>query len=191
MDTDPTKLMLRLSSKAATDLHAATGVAERMAAKAHAEQERLNARRAKQEQQLAMRANKRAALDEAIEADRLLEQSVSDLEELDKRRKGAKSEILKLQEKLIETRRLSALAEKERERATQRDRNLRDAVTRIEAQLSEEQTPVDGSIVELKSQCLREAWDNSRKAWDRLNKSAVKERRDRNLRRRAKGLLGL
>ena len=191
MDTDPTKLTLQLSSKAATDLHAATGVAERMAAKAHAEQERLNARRAKQEQQLAMRANKRAALDEAIEADRLLEQSVSDLEELDKRRKGAKSEILKLQEKLIETRRLSALAEKERERATQRDRNLRDAVTRIEAQLSEEQTPVDGSIVELKSQRLREAWDNSRKAWDRLNKSAVKERRDRNLRRRAKGLLGL
>jgi len=61
----------------------------------------------------------------------------------------------------------------------------------LQALLEDALKPTAPGIVEERSQKLREAWTNSRAAWDKIQKAVFKKEHDRALKKRAKGLLGL
>jgi len=136
-DEDSKKRSLYMTSEVATELHQQKKnvIQKRMEERIALEEEKLDRRRAKQEQQLAKVAKKKALKRDAKDS----------------------------------------------------ERSLALACISLETAIEEE---ADDSIVELRSQRLRESWDNSRKAWALLSRTRRKER-DRHLRRRAKGLLGL
>lgn len=187
-------MRLNVSSEATTKLHEEKKRAEeerlkKLVAEADALQQK---RKAKQEQQLAIRAGKRADYVMAKEAERILEHSCEDLETaLDG--VGSKANIKAVEDELARLVKKLKGSSKRYYKAKAEMDEAEIKIAQARGKLGELQAATDGSIVELKSQRLREAWDNSQRAWERIQKAIRKrlppEGRDRALKKRAKGLL--
>lgn len=193
MSTSNSERKLYVSSQAATQLEQqrAQQEAERMAAKAKAEEVKQLARRAKQEQQLAIRSEKKALYNQAKEAERLVQHHAADYAAALELKTKAKKRIERAEEAVSMMVRAVTNAESEVKRS---QKKLNDAVSRRDAairDLEEVKAPVDESILVLKKHRLKEAYEKANAAWDKVQKAIRKKERDRSLRRRVKGLLGL
>lgn len=182
--------ILNIKTEVATKMHedSKNAVIARMEAKIKEEDERIQARRAKQEQHLAARATKKATLQEAKDAEALADRCATDLEDILKERKDSKKKLESKKEAIKTLEQDIRYAQEAIAKAQEKHDALVDKLLAADANLKE--ATIDPSIVELKSQRLREAWDNSRTAWDRIQKSIRKKEHNRGLKKRVKGLLG-
>jgi hypothetical protein len=162
-----------------------------MAAKIKAEEERQIARRAKQEKHLAEKVARKNILAAAQGAEEELKYCCSELEAVNEARSQAKKKIQRENEAVKLMRHEVAKALKAVEKSEQQRDLALGRLRNAEQFLQETKAATDDSIIEQRSQNLREAWDNSRAAWDRVNKAVKKKQQDRALKKRAKGLLGL
>lgn len=165
--------------------------AEKMAARAAAEEIKMAARRGKREQQLARRVETRELYQAAKNSESRVADACEALEAAKDTCIGAKGKIETLKIQIQEAKQKAINAQARREAAIQKSRDADSKVSQLEKQLQETMIPTDDTIVEQHSQNLREAWDGSRKAWNRIQRAVFKKDHDRALKKRAKGLLGL
>lgn len=190
---DDSKLTLYMKHETATKLHEEAKAAEieRMAAKAQQEQERINNHRGKQEQALAARAAKRLLEQDAKLCEQLLTEACKSLEDAQDARISARSDNVNLKSQLHMAQTKLADAQQRLHKAVDRHTMQTAIVGDLQALLEDALKPTAPGIVEERSQKLREAWTNSRAAWDKIQKAVFKKEHDRALKKRAKGLLGL
>jgi len=152
-------------------------------------QEQLQiSRRAKQEQVLAARAKKKAEKNEAKTADALLAARCSALEAALDARIGKKEVLAELerQKAVLQHKIQDAVARRRKAQAKEHDlsEEYRTLVQRIE----QTNKPDTGDE---ERELLKQAFDASEAAWANTHKAFRKKTRDRALKKRAKGLLGL
>ena len=187
-DQDSSKMILNMSSKVATDLHAkaAATVIMKMKAKAEAEETKLQERRARQEQQLAIRAKKKATYRAAKDGEAAVILACAEYEAALAAKAASKKGVDTVNAEVSKAADAVGVM-KERLAAA------KDKLTRAIKEQDAVRQATDVTIVEQKSQKLREAWDNSRKAWDLIQKGIRKrptpEGKDRALAKRVKGLI--
>jgi hypothetical protein len=183
------KLTLNMPVKVATDLHseAKAKLAAKMKAKIEAEEAKQVARRAEQEKQLAYRAEKKQVYQEAKAAEAAVAVACGEYEVAQKSRLGMAKDMASVQ----------AAVQLAAQKVVDIRKKLEHAQEKLETALKAEdevRSSADATIVEQKSQNLREAWGNSQAAWDRIQKGIRKrpapEGKDRALAKRVKGLLG-
>jgi hypothetical protein len=178
-----------MKTEVATQLHseAAERVKAKMKAKAEAEEAKLLARRGKQEQLLAIRAAKKARYRAAKDAEAVVVTICDELEQTAKARLAVSKDIAAVNA-AVDSAAASVGVAKMR---------LAKAQEALEEAIKEQdkvRAATDVTIVEQKSQNLREAWGNSQAAWEKIQKGIRKrpapEGKDRALAKRVKGLLG-
>lgn len=190
VSSNPPPRSLYMKHDVATDLHetAKARLTAKMKAKTEEEEAKLQSRRAKQEQQLALRSKKKATYQTAKDSEAVVTTACVDLEAALALKAASKKNVDAVNADVSKAADAVGVA-KERLAAA------KDKLTRaIQAQNTVRQA-TDVTIVEQKSQRLRETWDNSRKAWDLIQKGIRKrpapEGKDRSLTKRVKGLLGI
>jgi len=157
-------------------------VSAKMQERIAAEEAKQIERRAKQEQQLAYRAQKKAALRDAQDADRVVANAALDIKEFLQQRKGAKTKAQTAAERV--------------HKASKQIQNYANLLAQaqeelLEAQHEHQQTKqvADDSILQLKHERLRCAMAGANKRWEAVQKAVRKKERDRALKKQAKELL--
>ena len=180
---------LYMKHEVATQLHEEkkAKMKAKMKTKAEEEEAKLQSRRAKQEQQLAIRTKKKATYQAAKDSEAVMQVACKDLEAALTLKAASKKGVDVINAEVNKAANAVGVM-KERLAAA------KDKLTRAIKEQDAVRQATDATIVEQKSQKLRESWDNSRKAWDLIQKGIRKrpapEGKDRALTKRVKDLLG-